>query len=196
MSQKPTKVKAKPFFCYGVNNPWLLWTLAPLIHPSHPSIHPSIQACMHSCFCLFAINVLFRKPIHFHPMHGMIVLTHWQAAYNQTKPNQTKPVFLTSLQSTTWPTLTGRRNTLPHFAFSFFFFVLCNRWWPQTNKFWVHDADFGWDIFFHHRSNLIGCLWHYQFTSSSVRFSSLVSNWMEGRKVMDDVLFRNFSMLP
>jgi hypothetical protein len=39
-------------------------------------------------------------------------------------------------------------------------------------------------------------LWHYQFTSSSVRFSSLVSNWMEGRKVMDDVLFRNFSMLP
>jgi hypothetical protein len=24
-------------------------------------------------------------------MHGMIVLTHWQAAYNQTKPNQTKP---------------------------------------------------------------------------------------------------------
>ncbi len=76
--------------------------------PTYPSIHAFL-------FLSFCNQCSFPKPIHFHPKLGMIVLTHWQAAYNQLS-------FLRHF-STPFGLLLLAEETL----FFFFVVVLCNR---------------------------------------------------------------------
>jgi hypothetical protein len=88
-------------------------------------------------------------------MHGMIVLTHWQAPYNQIKPNQTRLSYFTSVHHSAY---SHWQKKHPPFPFLFSFLSCATDDDLKQTNFGYMMRILGWDIFFDHRSNLIGCL--------------------------------------
>ncbi len=136
-AKKPTKVSKTIF---------LLWSKQPMALVNTGPTYPSIPSSIHPFVFLSVCNQCsFAKanPFSSDAWNDCINPLAGTLQPNQTKPN---PSFL--LHFSTPLGLLSLAEETPPFPFSFFFFVLCNRWWPQTNKFWVHDADFGVGYFF------------------------------------------------
>lgn len=132
MNQKPTTKVGK--------NHILLWSkLTALVNigPTYPSIHAFL-------FLSFCNQCSFWKanPFSFEA---------WNDCINPLAGSLQPIVFLTSLQYTIRLTLIGWRNPI------FFFFGSCATY---DLKQILYVQILG-EIFFHHWSNLIGCLWHY-----------------------------------